>query len=216
MMLLTSLERLLRRVLDTIVSVPLLFWSCVAANMVGVIAGGVFWYGPMLWSSPLWAMPFIPDCPLAALVGTVALLAVWSRQRWRLLFAFAAFGCLKYGGWTLAFWLYYWNETSSLDVVSVTMFVSHIGLSIEGLLFVPHIRPLSLTKRVVVVGWFVLSIFIDYGLGYHPPLGGYVPVSFVFWLAVVLTVVLGSALLLLPFGRAPSTTPPAVRSPSTE
>jgi uncharacterized membrane protein YpjA len=215
MLLLTSLERLLRRVLDTIVSVPLLFWGCVTANMVGVIGGGIFWYGPMLWSSPLWAMPFIPDCPLAALVGTVALLAVWSRQRWRLLFAFAAFGCLKYGVWTLAFWLYYWNATGSLDVVSVTMFVSHIGLCIEGLLFVPHIRPLSLTKRVVVVGWFVLSIFIDYGLGYYPPLGDYVPVSFVFWLAVVLTVVLGSALLLLPFGRASRTTLPAVRSPST-
>jgi hypothetical protein len=32
---------------------------------------------------------------------------------------------------------------------------------------------------------------------------------------VVLTVVLGCALLLLPFGRAPETTLPAVRSPST-
>ncbi|NJN67879.1 MAG: DUF1405 domain-containing protein [Chloroflexaceae bacterium] len=200
------IEGWLRRILDTIVAVPLLFWSCVVANMVGVIAGGIFWYGPVLWSSPLWALPFIPDCPLAALVGTIALLGAWSRQRWRLLFAFAAFGCLKYGVWTMAFWLYYWSHAGNLDIVSVTMFVSHIGLSIEGLLFVPHIRPLSLPTRGAVVGWFVLSLFVDYGLGYHPPLGGYVPVSFVFWLAVALTATLGGALLLPPFGQAAAAT----------
>jgi len=202
-------ERLLQRVLDTIVRVPLLLWGCVAANLVGVWFGLIIWYGPMLLRSPAWSLPFIPDCPLAALLGTVALLGVWKHQRWPFFYALTAFACLKYGAWTLGFWLYYWSDAGIISPLSLLMFITHIGLSIEGLLFVPHIRPLSLPRRMVVVGWFALSIYVDYGLGYYPPLGGYVPVGFAFWLAVVLTTLLGLGLLLLPYGTRAQLEPSA-------
>jgi hypothetical protein len=49
-----------------------------------------------------------------------------------------------------------------------------------------------------IIGWYALSIFVDYGLGFHPPLTYAVPETFVLWLAVGLTTALGAALLLLP------------------
>lgn len=205
------MERLLQRVLDTIVRTPLLLWGCVVANLVGVGFGLIVWYGPMLLKSPAWAFPFIPDCPLAALLGTVALLGVWANRRWTLFYALTAFACMKYGAWTLGFWLHYWSETAYFSPLSLLMFVTHIGLSIEGLLFVVHIRPLSLPGRLFIVAWFALSVYVDYGLGYSPPLGGHVPVAFAFWLALGLTALLGLGLLMLPYGARAQLEPVSAR-----
>lgn len=74
-----------------------------------------------------------------------------------------------------------------------------MGLLAEGLLFVPRIGALSLSKRMWVIAWFALSVFVDYGLGYHPPLGGTVVTRpFVFVVAAGLTILLSVALLALP------------------
>lgn len=192
------INRLLRWTLDTIIRYPLLFWSCVVADLLGAVLGGVYWYVPMLWQSPTWALPFIPDCPLAALLGCIALVGVWAHKRWRLFFALTAFACMKYGAWTVAFWLREWVSAGTIAPIEAFLFITHIGLFIQGLLFVPHIGPLPLFKRWVVVGWFVLSVYVDYGVGYHPPLAPHITTAFVRWLATFLTVALGTALLLLP------------------
>lgn len=184
--------------LDVILRHPLLFWSCVIANLIGAVVGALWWYGPMLWTSPLWALPFIPDCPLAAFIANIALLGLWANKRWPFFNALVAFACLKYGAWTVGFWLRQWSSAGEIYPVEVLLVVTHIGLFIEGLLFVPHIGPLSLPKRLAVIGWFVLSIYVDYGLGFYPPPASHVPVSFIFWLATALTVLLSAWLLLLP------------------
>ncbi len=192
------MERLLRWILDIILRQPLLFWTCMIANLLGAVIGGLWWYGPMLWESPLWALPFIPDCPLAALVGSIALLGLRAGKRWSFFYALVAFACMKYGIWTISFWLRQWSITGQAFPIEVLMVVTHIGLFIEGLLFVPRIGPLSFPKRLAVIGWFALSIFVDYGLGYYPPLASHVTPTFAFWLAIVLTALLGVGLLLLP------------------
>ncbi len=191
-------ERVLHWTLQTILRWPLIFWFCFVANLVGVVFGGVFWYGPLLLDSPWWAWPFIPDCPLAALLGSVALLGVRANRPWWFFYALVAFAGMKYGAWTVAFWLRFWSTWGAVDILSLVLFVTHIGLFIEGLLFVPYAYPLSLAGRVLVIGVFALSVGVDYGLGYHPPLGGYVTVEFAFWLAAVLTLLCGVGLLLLP------------------
>lgn len=197
--MLKNLEWLLRTTLDVILKHPVLFWSCFAANMVGAVFGTIFWYGPMLLQSPAWAFPFIPDCPLAALLGAVALLALRAGRRWPFFYALAAFACIKYGIWTIAFWLRQWSGAGEAFPIEIMLFITHIGLLIEGLLFVPYISPLSLRARLAVIGWFALSIFVDYGLGYYPPLSPFVSEAFVMWLAIGLTAVLSFALLLLPY-----------------
>jgi len=203
-----QLERLLRWTLGHIIRWPFIFWVCFTTNLLGALLGGLYWYSDQLATSPLWAWPFIPDCPLAALLGSLTLLALWARQRWPFFFAFTAFACMKYGIWTMAFWLKEWSGSMLLYDIGVILFVTHIGLFIEGLLFVPHIGPLSLPKRLVIIAWFALSVFVDYGLGYHPQLTGYVPVQFVFQVATGATALLGSGLLLLPYSLSEKVTAP--------
>jgi uncharacterized membrane protein YpjA len=196
--MLRSAEGLLRWTMETILRWPLLFWTCFAANMVGAVFGSIFWYGPMLTSSPLWALPFIPDCPLAALLGSIGLAGLLFRQRWSWFYALVVFACIKYGLWTVAYWLKEWSEGGFTgNPIELMLFITHIGLFIEGLLFVPYIQPLSWARRAAVTGWFVLSIYVDYGLGYHPPLGA-VPVEFASGMAIALTVLIGAGVLLLP------------------
>jgi len=200
---------LLEKTLDLILRNPLIFWSCMAANAVGVAWGGWVWYGPQLAAAPLWAWPFIPDCPLAALLATVAFLGLYYGRQWGWFNAFAAFACVKYGLWTLAFWLRHWSEAGFVPgywPLEVMLFVAHIGLTCEGLLLATRIAPLGLPARLGIVAWYVLSLLVDYALGHHPPLSYAVPVSYAFWTAALLTVALGSALvfLLLPIrGEAP-------------
>lgn len=200
---------LLRWTLALINRYPLLFWACMAANLIGVVVGGWFWYGPLLVAAPLWAVPFIPDCPLAALLATIALLGLRYGRSWGWFHALAAFSCIKYGLWTMAFWLRHWSGGGQIEVIGVTMFITHIGLFCEGLLLLPHIAPLAFWKRLAVIGVFVLSVYVDYGLvGYavrtfgfpfYPPLTEQVPMLFAFQVAAGLTALLGLGLLALPY-----------------
>lgn len=194
---------LIEKILNFILRNPPIFWSCMAANAIGVGWGGWVWYGPQLAAAPLWAWPFIPDCPLAALLATVAFLGLYYGRRWDWFNAFAAFACIKYGLWTLAFWLRHWSEVGFAPgdwPLEVMLFVSHIGLTCEGLLLAARIGPLRLPTRLGVVAWYALSIAVDYGLGYHPPLTYAVPLSYALGAAVLLTVAAGIALLfLIPF-----------------
>lgn len=193
-----EINRLLRMTMQFILDNPLIFWACVGANLVGAVVGGWFWYGPMLLRSPWWALPFIPDCPLAALLGSIGLLALRYGRRWNWFFALTAFACIKYGLWTVAYWLNAWTVDGFRgDPIEVMLFVSHIGLLCEGLLFIPYIAPLRVLSRLSVIGVFVLSIFVDYGLGFYPPLGP-VDRDFAMWTAIVLTAMLGAGLLALP------------------
>jgi uncharacterized membrane protein YpjA len=194
--------RLLRAILDFILKYPLLFWGGMVANMLGAVIGGVVWYGPQLAAAPIWAYPFIPDCPLAAFVATIALIAIRSGRRWPLFNGLVAFGCMKYGLWTLAFWSRHWFAGGEIEPISVGLFVTHMGLFSEGLLIALYAMPLNLPRRMAVIGWYVLSIFVDYALGFHPPLTEFVPVDYVFWVATGLTTVLGVALLALPSTNA--------------
>jgi uncharacterized membrane protein YpjA len=193
------LNRVLYATMEFILRNPLIFAACVGANLVGAIIGGWFWYGPMLLVAPLWTVPFIPDCPLAALLGALGLLALRAGRQWRWFYALVAFACIKYGAWTIVFWLRQWSGAGEAAPIEIMLFVTHIGLLIEGLLFVPYLSPLGLWPRLSVIGWFVLSLFVDYVLDFYPPLSPFVSESFVMWLAIVLTGALSFGLLLLPY-----------------
>jgi uncharacterized membrane protein YpjA len=205
-----AMERLLRWTLATIMHWPLIFWGCVAINLIGAVLGAIFWYGAMLLNAPLWAIPFIPDCPLAALLGSITLIGFRWRRNWSWFTAFTAFACIKYGLWTMLFWLRQWIGSGEITFIGLVLFVSHIGLFIEGLLFVPHIGEPSLLKRLGIIGWFLLSIYVDYGLGYDPGMASDVPLVFAFRVALILTLVIGTGLLLMPYTEKSLASQPAV------
>ncbi|MGL4647765.1 MAG: hypothetical protein ACRC1H_00045 [Caldilineaceae bacterium] len=55
-----------------------------AINTVAYVVGVLGWYGPPLNdpATPIWAWPFVPDCPLFGLLGGLALLQVVAFRRW--------------------------------------------------------------------------------------------------------------------------------------
>jgi len=89
------------------------------------------------------------------------------------------------------------------------MFVTHLGLTIMGLLLLQYVQP-SVRDSALVLAWFVLSDLVDYapiaagrlgGYGYYPPLPwinddptALVPAMMVN--AVVMTWLVGGGMLL--------------------
>ncbi|GAB4110885.1 MAG: DUF1405 domain-containing protein [Roseiflexaceae bacterium] len=190
--------RLLRSTFAFITGSSLVFWACMVANLLGAVIGGVFWYGNQILNAPIWAWIFIPDCPLAALVASLALIAWRAGKRWYFFNALVAFGCMKYGLWTLAFWSKHWLSGGMIEPISVGLFITHMGLFAEGALLTLCAFPLGLSRRFAVISWYLLSIIVDYGLGFHPVLTSFVPVEYVFWVAMALTTIIGIALIAMP------------------
>jgi len=189
---------LLDRLFELILRNRLLFWACALANLVGFVWGAAVWYGPMLAASPVWTWIFIPDCPLAALLGTIALFGLRRARRWPTFYALTAFACIHYGIWTIVFWLRQWAGAGVIEPFEAVLFVTHIGLLCEGVLVTTRIGDPGTAQRVAIISWFILALFVDYGLGYHPPLTSHVTFEFVLWLTVALTGSLSLALLVLP------------------
>jgi uncharacterized membrane protein YpjA len=167
-------------------------------------------------SAILWLFTYLPDVATGWVMQR-AMLAVWS---WSLLIAAACFlrppvwlltlfacGQIKYGVWTITAWLLFWQNTAIQQGAplftfdSVFMTITHIGLVAQGVLLLTYYRP-NWPAAVVSVAWFALSDFVDYGLGYYPPLPlQYIPLHIMQWSTIAVTFVLGGVILLL---RGPS------------
>lgn len=70
--------------LHWLVAVPLVLGLILFVDVAAYFAGVLDWYGPVLSnpSTPVWAWPFIPDCPLFGLLGGIGLLMVTARKFW--------------------------------------------------------------------------------------------------------------------------------------
>lgn len=245
---------------------PWALGALLAVNLAAYVAGVVLWYGPVLTDpqTPAWAWPFIPDCPLFALLGGLGLLMAtaqrfWSlraqerAQRWllncgaaallvwliletpgaraiapalhahRALWAllgasFVVFGvvfkrapvwflCLvaagqiKYGIWTVTAWGLFWRNTNALfgepllTAEGVLMTASHVGLAAQGLALLSYVRP-SVAGAAAATVWFGLSDFVDYGLGWYPPIPPIIPLDVMQNSTIAVTWLLGLGLLL--------------------
>lgn len=96
-------EDILRRLYGIITGIPLIFWACVFFDVLGFVVGTAIWYGPQLQRAPWWAWLFIPDCPLAALLGIIAYLRLRYGYAPDWFTALASVSCIKYGIWTVIF-----------------------------------------------------------------------------------------------------------------
>lgn len=228
----------------------------IVVDVVAYFGGLLYWYGEVMArpGTPIWAWPFIPDCPLFGLLGGLGMLMVtaqwfwsergcvrahrylsvcaglitllwlstylpsvareWQAQRamlavcsWSLLLVallfrqspawllgIFAFGQIKYGIWTITAWLVYWRNTAlffgapDFSFDSVFMTLTHIGLFAQGLFLLTYFRP-TRTAILVSFGWFALSDFMDYGLGFYPGLPlQFIPLSIMQWSTIAVTV----------------------------
>lgn len=237
----------------------------VVSTVAGYFGGLLYWYGGYIVQRqpPLWVWLFIPDCPLFAFWGGLALLGLAARRFWRedaqvqgqravtiagvvmliawlstylpgvapgwanqqamlgmaswsfLLFGIffrrlpiwlltvTVFGNIKYGVWTVSAWLIFWRSTMLafgapyFSVDSIFMTLTHLGMIGLGFFLITWFRP---DWRAVLAGfaWFALSDFVDYGLGYYPPLPEqFIPVYLMQWSTIAMTLLLTTWLLWL-------------------
>jgi uncharacterized membrane protein YpjA len=204
-----------RTLTDWIIRSPLLAWTAFIGCALIFVIGTIGWYGSFFADvkAPLWTYPFIPDCPLAALMLGIAILLMHLKRTSNLFNQLTAVFCIKYGVWTMSFWALYWARTGDVEMSSLfsgpVMFVTHLGLTVAGLALLLYVRP-SIRDSLITLAWFVASDIVDYaplvperigGYGYYPPLpwidGDPVALTpAMMWNAIIMTWVLCGGLLV--------------------
>jgi len=199
-------EDILRRLYGIITGIPLIFWACVFFDVLGFVVGTAIWYGPQLQRAPWWAWLFIPDCPLAALLAIVAYLRLRYGYAPDWFTALASVSCIKYGIWTVIFWGTKWAATGEYLPIEIGLVVVHLALMFQGVLLWPVLTAVPVPMRLMAVAWLALSVYVDYGHGFHPALDPSItPMQAGSW-AAGLTVLLGIAMALLVYRPTPPPT----------
>lgn len=157
-------------------------------------------------ASPLWARQ-------AAMLGVwswaMVIGAIFFRRAPAWLLGLFAFGQIKYGIWTVTAWVLFWINTAGLEVPpelmfqSVFMTVTHLAMIGQGIFLLTYFRP-TIAAALVSFGWFALSDYVDYGLGYYPALPlQFIPLAIMQWSTIAVTFLLtGVYLGLALWGRS--------------
>lgn len=160
----------------------------IICNLIGSIWGFIFWYGQTLLQTPWYMWVFVPDCPLYALLFVIplALILLGRSRPW--INALVAVGLIKYGIWTVFYWVVYWSRTADFNFMSIAMTVTHTGMILEGLFLLSFLQ-MDWPTVLGVGGWFLLNDWVDYGWGYHPSIPWQVPLAWMQWHTVAVTMV---------------------------
>ncbi|MHB9144239.1 MAG: DUF1405 domain-containing protein [Symbiobacteriia bacterium] len=142
------------------------WWVLFAINLAGTVYG-MYWYWDQLAVTPVYLWLFTPDCPLASLYFTVTL-GLWLaglRSRWFEAVTFVT--SVYFGVWTVVVIGQYFTVHQTFDWANFMLAVSHVGLTIEGFLFLWVYRP-RLRFQLLASGWILLQWYFDYYQGTHP------------------------------------------------
>jgi uncharacterized membrane protein YpjA len=130
---------------------------------------GFYWYRVQLAATPYRFWLFVPDCPLATLLFTVALILICLGREVVPFTVLTLFGLVKYGFWTVFVLGLYWGTGGRLVFTDFALFVSHLWMVAEALVFIPStIRQIG--HAGIAFAWFLLNDYMDYGLGLYPTL----------------------------------------------
>ncbi len=160
----------------------------ILCNLAGSLWGFISWYGRTLLQTPWYMWVFVPDCPLYALLFVIPLTLILLRRSRPWINALVAVGLIKYGIWTVFYWVVYWSRTADFNFMSVAMTLTHTGMILEGLLLLSFLR-MDWPTALTVSGWFLLNDWVDYGLDYHPSIPWQVPLMWMQWHTVAVTTV---------------------------
>lgn len=160
-------------------------------NVLGTVYGYI-WYGEQIeWTAahkPLWMIPFVPDSPTASLFFSLSLIYLLVQGPPRtgtgrivrsIIEALGVATSLKYGIWAVAMIVAGASEGESMVWQDWMLIVSHLGMAVEGLLF---LRFMSVGSAAVgvAVGWLLLNDMVDYRFDVFPwlpkPLYDHLPI----------------------------------------
>ena len=190
-------------------SIPVVEWGLVVINLFGFVIGAIYWYGPQLRQVPPLLWPWLVDSPLSVLGFAVAL--PWIRRRphdwWaRLVATWSVMSNVKYGLWTVLFWLLWWRGPGYFTLESVSMTFTHSVMVLMGLSLLLFYRP-SVAHVVLAGAWFAFNDYLDYWGGIAPTVPPGVDLRLLQWEQVFVTALL--VLGLLAIARRETPTPSA-------
>lgn len=174
---------------------PWVTLALIGINLVAGVVGGIYWYGPELLKTPWAAMIFVPDCPLFTFLFAIALIGIWlnrgrPEREWTLFNALTTVGLIKYALWTITVWTLFWSAGFPATTESVLMTTAHVGMALEGVMLASFTKRLRWSHVFVAAGWFFLSDWVDYGLGYRPRMAPGVAEATMMWEMIIATTIL--------------------------
>jgi uncharacterized membrane protein YpjA len=161
-----------------------LFWALIIGNVIAAVFGFTYWYGPQLLQTSWQYWIFLASCPFFAVMFIICALMIWFEKKISILFYITAVGLIKYGIWTVVFWLMYTGQPIS-DLMLYWLVGSHTIMIVEAFILFSRIE---FKPWFVVLGWVIFG-FYDY-INYSLKLvTNKVPVGFnEMYLAIGLTV----------------------------
>lgn len=145
---------------------PWFISALVVINVLGSVYG-YYWYWDQLMNSPVIWYLFIPDSPLSTTLFAAALTISLLKRKNALLGVVAAVAVIKYGFWAVVLITDYWLAGGSVRLVEVGLWLSHLGMALQGVIFLRH-WPVYPWHVAAVTLWLLANDVVDYGLGMHP------------------------------------------------
>lgn len=140
---------------------------------LGGTAYGFYWYWPQLVETPWFYWPLVPDSPGSTGLFGLFLLALLAGRERPYLGALAMMANVKYGFWTPLIMAHFWISTGTATFESIHLSLSHLGMALQAVLFLPVYRP-PLAAALLAFGLLLFNDYVDYAWGLHPflPLAG--------------------------------------------
>lgn len=168
----------------------------VLINSVGFVVGTLYWYMPQMRVVPAVLWPWLVDSPLSTLGFAIALPLIRRRPtQWtaQMVATWAVISNVKYGLWTVLFWMLWWRGPGTLTLESVTMTFTHAAMVAMGLSLLLFYRP-RVSQVLLGVAWFAFNDYLDYWQGIAPNVPPGVDLTMLQWEQVAVTVILAIGL----------------------
>ncbi|GAP64667.1 hypothetical protein ARMA_3090 [Ardenticatena maritima] len=180
--------------------------ALIVINVLGFLIGAIYWYGPQMRIVPPYLWPWLVDSPLSVLGFAIAL--PWIRRRphdWgaQMAATWAVFSNVKYGLWTVLFWILWWRGPGWFTLESITMTFTHSAMVLMGLSLLLFYRPKPL-HVFLAAGWFGLNDYLDYWRGIAPTVPAGVDLRILQWEQVLMTTLLTVGMLWLARSAKPN------------
>lgn len=163
------------------------------SSIIGTLFG-FYYYQGQFEITPLYLWLFVPDSPFFTFMYVIVLAFYFLGYRSNPFDVFTFIGLIKVGIWTIfvLFWNYdYYFSPATRDFRFIILLL-HIGMILVALTLLMEMRKLSLKWYLMILGFFIISDYLDYFIGTHPliPLESVETVKWVTFSLTILTCIL--------------------------
>lgn len=169
---------------------PFFLKGLIIINFLGSLYG-FYWYKEQLVNTPIKYWIYTPDSPMATLIFIPVLIYLLYKKENEYIFLLAFVNLIKYGIWAVFVNTQYWVLTGSIHWIEIMLWLSHLGMAVEGFLYLLMFPP-TIKAWLLISLWSLWNDYVDYFWGLHPYLylEEQIPSVAVFTLVLTLAIIL--------------------------